>query len=55
MKKLTKDDIPNSWQSKEKAGVYAQFDADGFLTHYGYYGNNNDAVEEFTIARNAFQ
>ena len=50
MKKLTKDDIPDTWQTESKAGVYAQFDEDGFLTHYGYYADNNDSVEEFTIS-----
>lgn len=50
MKKLTKDDIPNTWQSDEKAGVYARFDKDGFLTHYGYYGDSNDSLEEFWMS-----
>jgi ATP-dependent Clp protease ATP-binding subunit ClpX len=49
MKKLTKDDIPNTWQTEMKAGVYAEFDDDGFVTHYGFYADDNDTVEEFTI------
>ena len=49
MKKLTKDDLPKTWQSEEKAGVYAEFDKDGFLTHYCYYGDSNDAVERFSM------
>ncbi len=49
MKKLTKDDLPNTWQSTQKAGVYAEFDKDGFLTHYGFYGEGNDSTERFCI------
>jgi len=49
VKKLTKDSIPQTWQSGEKVGVYAEFDSDGYLTHYGFYGDSDDMVEEFTI------
>ncbi len=49
MKKLTKNDLPQTWQSAEKAGVYALFDKDGFLTHYGFYGDSNDSAEQFSI------
>jgi hypothetical protein len=49
MKKLTKDDLPQTWQSNEKAGVYAEFDKNGFLTHYGFYGDSNDSIEQFSI------
>lgn len=50
MRKLTKDDIPNTWQSDEKSGVYAEFDKDGFLTHYGFYGDIDDVTEEFWMS-----
>jgi hypothetical protein len=50
MKKLTKNDLPNTWQSDKKSGIYAEFDKDGFLTHYGFYGESNDTVEHFSIA-----
>lgn len=50
MKKLTKEDLPTTWQSDKKDGVYAEFDKDGFLTHYGFYGETNDIVEHFSIS-----
>lgn len=49
MKKLTKEDIPDTWQSEEKAGVYAEFASDGALTHYGYYGEADDSSEQFVL------
>lgn len=49
MKKLTKDDLPKTWQSEEKAGVYAEFDKEGFLIHYGFYGESNDSSEQFSM------
>ena len=49
MKKLTKEDLPKTWQSEKKSGVYAEFDKDGFVTHYGFYGESNDSSEHFSI------